>query len=74
MGGLKINADGTTEASTKEVSGYSVTQAENMDEARRLIEGHPHKNIEVHESVSILAVFNHNGATNATLQYIKEYF
>ena len=46
-------------ASTKNVAGYSVLQAENMEEAKALLKGHPHLawnaacSIEVHETMAI---------------------
>jgi len=57
MGGQRLLPDGTTENSTKEVTGYSILQAESMDEAKSLLKSHPHLawtggcDIEVHESV-----------------------
>ena len=59
MGGLKLNADGSSKESNRQVCGYSVLQAENMDEAKKLMEGHPHLNwrsdceIEIHESMPL---------------------
>lgn len=44
MGGIKLNSDGSSSASEKQVCGYSVVQAENMDEAKSLLDGHPHLN------------------------------
>jgi hypothetical protein len=56
MGGQALNADGTSKNSEKNVGGYSILQAENMDEAKALLHGHPHlgswnptASIEVHE-------------------------
>lgn len=55
MGGIKLLPDGTTEMSKKEVSGFSILQAENMDEAKSLLLNHPHLawsggcDIELHE-------------------------
>jgi len=55
--GLKLNAKGESVASSKEVCGYSILQAENMDEAKSLMKDHPHLNwtteceIEIHESM-----------------------
>ena len=46
-------------ASAKQVAGYSVLQAKNMDEAKSLLEGHPHLawnaacSIEVHEAMPL---------------------
>lgn len=59
MGGQALNPDGTSKNSNKEVSGYSVLQAENMDEAKKLLQGHPHLgwnaacSIEVHETMPL---------------------
>jgi len=58
--GLKLNPDGSSENSTKEVTGYSILQANNMDEAQELLQGHPHLgwaggcDIEVHESIALM--------------------
>jgi len=52
--GLKVTKDGT-EPSQKDVVGYSVLQAESMEDAVALLQGHPHLewdntcDIEVHE-------------------------
>ena len=54
-GGVKLNTDGSSSASEKQVCGYSVLQAESMEDAKKLLEGHPHLGwndaceIEVHE-------------------------
>ena len=60
MGGQVFHADGTTEGSTKEVCGYSILQAEDMDGIKALLEGHPHisgwhpqATIEVHETLML---------------------
>jgi hypothetical protein len=60
MGGQEISGDGTIKPSTKNVSGYSILQAENMEEAKSLLQGHPHlgpwnpeATIEIHESMVI---------------------
>ena len=56
MNGIEINTSGETKASTKNVSGYSVLQAEDMEDAKSLVEKNPHLNgwnaectIEIHE-------------------------
>ena len=55
-GGQKITTSGAT-SSNKNVLGYSILQAESMDEAKELLKGHPHLawdagcEIEVHESL-----------------------
>lgn len=57
MGGTRLLPDGTFEMSKKEVTGYSVLQAKDMEEAKSLLKGHPHLawtggcDIEVHECV-----------------------
>ncbi|MCR9250335.1 MAG: YciI family protein [bacterium] len=57
VGGQRILPDGTTKPSAKEVSGYSIIQAEDLDKAKRLLKNHPHLqwtggcDIEVHECV-----------------------
>lgn len=59
MGGLKLSVDGSSEASTREVTGYSILQAENMEEAKALMNGHPHLSwsagceIEIHEAMPL---------------------
>ena len=59
MGGEKLAADGSTTPSEKQVCGYSVLQAENMDEAKSLLQEHPHLKwneaceIEVHETMPL---------------------
>jgi hypothetical protein len=60
MGGQEISGDGSVKPSTKNVSGYSILQAENMEEAKSLLQGHPHlgpwnpqATIEVHETMVI---------------------
>ena len=56
MNGFEINTSGKTKTSTKNVSGYSVIQAEDMEDAKSVVEKNPHLNgwnaectIEVHE-------------------------
>lgn len=55
VGGVKVLPDGSGESSQKEVSGFSILQAENIDEAKSLLIDHPHSawsggcDIEVHE-------------------------
>ena len=56
MGGQKLSKSGSS-PSDKEVIGYSILQAEDMEAAKALLEGHPHLEwtagceIEVHESM-----------------------
>ena len=58
-GGQKLHSDGSSQASEKEVCGYSVLEANDMDEAKSLLQGHPHLawtegcEIEIHESMSL---------------------
>lgn len=58
--GVQIRPDGTTAGSEKEIAGYSILQAENMEEAKKLLEGHPHTSgwhpnavIELYEAMEI---------------------
>ena len=57
-GGVRVSQDGTS-PSTREVAGYSIIEAADMDAALDLAKGHPHLNmpggceIEVHEAQAI---------------------
>ena len=42
MNGVELMPGGKNKSSTKNVTGYSILQAENMDEAKALLQGHPH--------------------------------
>ncbi|OJW84643.1 MAG: hypothetical protein BGO69_07945 [Bacteroidetes bacterium 46-16] len=60
MNGRQVRPDGSSSDSDKNVVGYSVLQAGNMEEAKKLLEGHPHLSgwndactIEVHETMPI---------------------
>ena len=60
MNGIEINTTGVTKPSSKNVSGYSVVMAENMEDALSLVKKNPHLNgwnakctIEVHEFMPI---------------------
>ena len=59
MGGTRLQPDGTSQMSTKEVSGYSILQANDLEEAKSLLSEHPHLawnagcDIEVHECVDM---------------------
>ncbi|MCX6351259.1 MAG: YciI family protein [Bacteroidetes bacterium] len=59
MGGQALSPDGTSTNSNKSVTGYSILEAENMDDAKALLKGHPHIShgaecsIEVHETLPI---------------------
>lgn len=55
FGGITINQGGLSKPSALELSGFSMIQAEDMDEAKSLVENHPHFTygsscqVEVHE-------------------------
>ena len=57
MGGQKLSKSGSS-PSDKQVVGYSILQAEDMEAAKALLQGHPHLEwtagceIEVHESMT----------------------
>jgi hypothetical protein len=57
--GLTLGPDGSHVSSDRGVCGYSILQAENMEEARGLLKDHPHMGwnaacqIEVHESLPV---------------------
>ena len=57
--GHQLRPDGQGKNSDKNVVGYSILQAENLDEAKALLKGHPHLNwdaecsIEVHETMPL---------------------
>jgi hypothetical protein len=59
MGGIKLNHGGNSAASNKDVVGYSILKAESMDEAKSLLDGHPHLGwdaaceIEIHETMPL---------------------
>jgi hypothetical protein len=60
VNGQQISADGKLNKSNNNVSGYSIIQAENMEDAKALLEGHPHLSgwskeatIEIHETRAI---------------------
>ncbi|MDA1215833.1 MAG: hypothetical protein O2812_03055 [Chloroflexi bacterium] len=56
MGGLKLSKSGST-PSNQSVAGYSIVQAEDLEAAKALLQGHPHLDwapgceIEVYESM-----------------------
>ena len=58
-GGLKLSPEGNSAASNKEVVGYSILNAGNMEEAQSLMADHPHLSwdagceIEIHESMPL---------------------
>ena len=57
-GGVRVTTDGTS-PSTREVAGYSIIEASDLDAALELAKSHPHLNmpggceIEVHEAQAI---------------------
>jgi hypothetical protein len=59
MGGQEVLPNGKSKNSNRNVTGYSILQANNMDEAKKLLEGHPHLgwnaacSIEVHETMPL---------------------
>jgi hypothetical protein len=59
MNGELISPDGTSKKSRKNVTGYSIVQAETLEKAKKLLKGHPHLKanaectIEIHESMPI---------------------
>ncbi|MFN0030983.1 MAG: YciI family protein [Flavobacteriales bacterium] len=59
MGGQALATNGASSNSNKDVTGYSVLQANDMKEAISLLQGHPHLaygaacTIEVHEAMPI---------------------
>lgn len=58
-GGTRISRDGNQTPSKKEVTGYSILQAADMESAKALLDGHPHLSwhddatIEIHEAVAM---------------------
>ncbi|MEO8149484.1 MAG: hypothetical protein ABI723_17725 [Bacteroidia bacterium] len=57
--GVQLNPDEKNKMSDKNVVGYSILQAENMEEAKVLMKGHPHLawnaacSIEIHETMPL---------------------
>ena len=58
--GQKLNVGGSSEGSTRGVCGYTILQANDMDHAKELLQGHPHLSgwdnaceIEVHEALDM---------------------
>jgi hypothetical protein len=58
VGGQRLDKDGGAQASTREVAGYSIVEAEDMEAAKELMKGHPHLawsdgcDIEIHETAN----------------------
>lgn len=42
MGAQRINADGSTAQKQSEVTGYSIIQANDIEEAKTILKSHPH--------------------------------
>lgn len=59
MNGQQLNPNGSVAPSSKMVSGYSILQAESMEDAKSLLTNHPHLQwnadcvIEVHETMAL---------------------
>ena len=59
VGGRSIDESGKWNDSSKEVSGYSILQANNADDVKSLIDGHPHLawvpgcSIKIHECIAM---------------------
>ncbi|HTS44713.1 MAG TPA: hypothetical protein VMH01_09970 [Puia sp.] len=60
VNGKRLHANGLASPSTREVTGYSLLQAEDWDDVMDLLEGHPHisgwdpeATIEIHESIML---------------------
>ena len=59
MNGQQLNPDGGSSKSKKNVTGYSILQAKNLEDAKKLLKGHPHLawnadcSIEIHETMPI---------------------
>lgn len=59
MNGQTLKANGQHSDSDKDVAGYSILQAESLEEAEALLQGHPHlawsdkASIEVHEQMPL---------------------
>jgi hypothetical protein len=58
--GAKLNVDGTSTESERQVCGYSILKAESIEQAKELLQGHPHLSgwdasceIEVHEAMPL---------------------
>ena len=57
--GTHLDPDGNSHEGSKEVAGYSIVQAADIEAAKALFEGHPHNNwhrgcrIELHEAMAM---------------------
>ena len=58
-GGVILGPEGTSGASKRDVVGFSILKAKDMQEAKTLMDGHPHLNwradceIEIHETMPL---------------------
>jgi len=58
-GGIKLSPGGSSASSEKDVVGYSILKAESIQDAKSLMENHPHLNwaagceIEIHETMPL---------------------
>ena len=59
MNGQQLNSDGKSTGSKLNIAGYSILEAENMEDAKALMKNHPHLGwnadctIEVHETMPL---------------------
>lgn len=59
VNGQKVKPDGKLESSDRQVCGYSILQADNIEDAKALLAGHPHLawdgacEIEIHETMPV---------------------
>ena len=59
MNGQQLSPNGISKSSDKNVAGYSILEAENLEDAKNLLKGHPHLawnaqcSIEVHETMPL---------------------
>ncbi len=59
MGGIKLSYDGGSTESKKEVCGYSILEADDMNHAKSIMQDHPHLKwkegceVEIHESMPV---------------------
>jgi len=59
MGGVKVNSNGTSTASSSRVGGYSILQGANLKQIEGILIDHPHNKeeygmtVEVHESMEM---------------------
>lgn len=60
MNGQQLGVDGSAKGSDRQVTGYSIIMADSLEEAKGLLQGHPHiagwspeATIEVHETMPL---------------------